>query len=163
MAMIMRQLGKKILTMLLVLGIAVMPFGAGAASLVTAVVNDPLTGVAVDGYDPVSFFTDAEPLRGRPDFEFQWSGVPWYFASAANRDVFMRAPEIYAPQFGGHDAMALSRGYLSDGDPRLHAIVGQRLFLFYSPGNREAFLLAPGPAYREAQARWPAIRAQLQD
>ncbi len=43
---------------------------------------------------------------------------------AANRDVFMRNPEIYAPQFGGHCVTSLARGYLSDGKPRLYVISG---------------------------------------
>ena len=157
----MRQIRKQILTIVAALVMAA-PVAAPAASLVTTIVSDPLTGVAMGGYDPVSFFTENEPTRGRADFEYSWAGLPWYFATAANRDVFMRAPEIYAPQFGGHDVMSLSRGYLSDGDPRLYALVAQRLFLFYSTGNREAFLLAPGPALQQALARWPVLRRDLQ-
>ena len=86
----------------------------------TTIVTDPLTGVAIDGYDAVSYFIDAEPQPGKPDFEYDWQGVPWYFDSAANRDVFMRNPDVYAPQFGGHCVTSLSRGYLSDGKPRLY-------------------------------------------
>lgn len=121
----------------------------------------PLTGVAIEGYDPVSFFTEGEPQRGSAQHEFFWAGRPWYFANAANRDVFMRAPEVYAPRLGGHCAMSLSRGYLSEGDPRLYAVHGQRLYLFYSVGNREAFLLAPAETSAQAEARWVELRADL--
>src|SRR5690606_21608313 len=101
---------------------ALLAFGAMAASVVTTIVSDPLTGVAIDGYDPVSYFTGSEPQLGKRDFEYEWGGVPWYFVSAANRDAFARNPDVYAPQYGGHCLMALSRGYLSDGKPRLYAI-----------------------------------------
>jgi hypothetical protein len=87
--------------------------------------------------------------------------VPWYFASAANRDVFMRSPEIYAPQFGGHCLMSLSRGYLSDGKPRLFAIEALKLYFFYSSANRDAFLLSRTEALVAATANWPDLSKDL--
>ena len=139
----MRQIGKQILTITAWLLLAA---AVRADGLVTTIVTDPLTGVAIDGYDPVSYFTDPEPQPGLPDYEYDWGGVPWYFESAANRDVFARHPEIYAPQYGGHCLMSLSRGYLSDGKPRLYAIEGLKLYFFYSSANRDAFLMARSAA-----------------
>ncbi|HEV7276481.1 MAG TPA: YHS domain-containing (seleno)protein [Devosiaceae bacterium] len=134
---------------------------AGAASLVTDIVTDPLTGVAIEGYDPVTYFTDPDPQRGSPDHEYSWGGVPWYFVSAANRDVFVRAPDIYAPQFGGHCSMSLARGHLSDGNPRYYAIWKMKLHFFYSAANREAFLLSPEQAATDAAANWPQLSSTL--
>ena len=134
---------------------------ARAESLVTTVVTDPLTGISIDGYDPVSYFTDPDPQEGKPDFEYVWQGVPWYFVSAANRDVFQRSPEVYAPQFGGHCPMSLSRGYLSDGKPRLFTIHALKLYFFYSTANRDAFLLAPSLAISDANANWLKLSGQL--
>ena len=37
----------------------------------------------------MSYFIEPEPQQGEPDFEYIWGGVSWYFASAANRDVFI--------------------------------------------------------------------------
>ena len=108
----MRQIGKQILTIAAWLLLVV---AAPADGLLSTIVTDPLTGVAIDGYDPVTYFTDSEPRLGKPDFEYDWAGVPWYFVSAANRDVFMRNPTVYAPQFGGHCLMSLARGYLHGG------------------------------------------------
>ena len=158
----MRQIGKNILTMaiaaLLLLATAV---GASAQSVVTRIVTDPLTGVAIDGYDPVSYFTEPEPLQGSPEYEYYWGGVPWYFASAANRDVFKRAPDVYAPQHGGHCEMSLARGYLSDSKPQIYVIEKMQLYLFYSAANREAFLLSPDEALAKAAENRPALSAQL--
>jgi YHS domain-containing protein len=134
---------------------------ASGAALVDAIVTDPLTGVALEGYDPVSYFTEPEPVQGLADFEYQWGGVPWYFASAANRDVFMRNPEVYAPQFGGHCVTSLSRGYLSDGKPRLYVISGMKLYLFYSVANREAFFKTEATSLEDANNGWAKLSGTL--
>ena len=42
--------------------------------------------------------------------------------------------------------MSLSRGYLSDGKPRLYAIEALKLYFFYSTANRDAFLLSKSEA-----------------
>ncbi len=161
----MRHKGKQILTILrlaaALVGMLVLLPAAAAASLVTSIVTDPLTGAAIEGYDPVSYFTEPDPLPGKPDFEFYWQGVPWYFASEANRDVFMRHPEVYAPQFGGHCLMSLSRGYLSDGKPRLYVVHGMKLYLFYSVANREAFLSSEAASLQSAEASWPELAKGL--
>jgi hypothetical protein len=162
MAAMMRQTCKQILTMLLVatLGAGTASF-ASAQSVVSTIVTDPLTGVAMDGYDPVSYFTEPAPLQGSPDNEVYWSGVPWYFATPANRDVFIRNPDIYAPQFGGYCEMSLARGYLSDGNPEIFTIVDMKLYLFYSAANREAFLLSPEEAMAKAETNWASLSQGL--
>ena len=161
----MRQKRKQILTISLAIALSLavfaLPVAVPAASLVTTVVTDPLTGVALEGYDPVTYFTEPDPQPGQPDFEYQWGGVPWYFTSAANRDVFIRNPEVYAPQFGGHCVMSLSRGYLSDGKPRLYLIDGMKLYLFYSVANRDAFLQSDVTSLREAQGNWVGLAEGL--
>lgn len=158
----MRQRSKQILTLtkpyLIVLTALLwvaMPMPAFAQR--QSIVIDVLTGVAIGGYDPVSYFTGPEPKLGSPQYVHQWAGVPWYFASAANRDVFARAPEIYAPLFGGHGAMSMARGYLSDGNPQIYQIVGDRLVFFFSTGNREAFALGGPVLLARAIDNWEAL------
>jgi YHS domain-containing protein len=157
----MRQIRKQILTIAAALFLGLALGGAQAASLVTTIVTDPLTGVALDGYDPVTYFTDPQPVRGVPDFEYQWGGVSWYFVSAANRDVFMRAPDVYAPQHGGHCEMSLARGYLSDGKPTIYVVDRAKLYLFYSPANRDAFLISKGDALTRAETNWQTLKKDL--
>src|SRR5690606_33966551 len=141
---IMKQTSKQILTMIAI----VLPlFGLGSAmlapstaqSIVTYVQTDPLTGLAIAGMAPVSYFTESAPLPGRRDYEFVWKGAPFLFANPANLEIFSRNPEIYAPRYGGHGAMSMSRGFVSDADPMIYTVYKQRLYLFYSASNREAF------------------------
>jgi len=162
----MKQISKQILTMLAfvlpLLGpgfLAIVP--VRAQSVVTLIVTDPLTGIGIYGMDPVSYFTEPTPLQGRSDFEYIWKNVPWYFATAANRDIFKGSPEIYAPQFGGHGAMGLARGYVSDSNPAIYFVFKQRLYLFYSASNREAFVLSPDEAAIAAEANWAVLSKDL--
>jgi hypothetical protein len=162
----MMHISKQILTMLalvlpLSVGLSAVLQPAQAQSVVTAIVTDPLTGIALGGMDPVSYFTEEAPLLGKAEHEFVWQNVSWHFASAANRDVFARAPQIYAPQFGGHCAMSAARGFVADSSPRFYALFKQRLYLFYSADNREAFLLSPDGAAQQAEANWVALGRQL--
>lgn len=163
---IMKQISKQILTMIALLLPLSGPFLAMVApvraqSVVSYVVTDPLTGIAIGGMDPVSYFTEPAPLRGLAQYEATWMGAPWHFATEANLEIFKRAPEIYAPQYGGHGAMSMARGFVSDADPSIYTVFRQRLFLFYSAANREAFLLSPVAAARQGQANWPALSKTL--
>jgi hypothetical protein len=168
MAAMMRQKRKQNLTItgavaaLLLALVQVAPTPALSASLVNTIVTDPLTGVALEGYDPVTYFIGSEPQLGSADNEATWEGVTWHFVSPANRDIFLKHPDIYAPQYGGHCLTSLARGYLSDGKPRLFAITGMKLYLFYSIANREAFLAGEGKlSIAEADTKWPALKAEL--
>ena len=154
----MRQICKQILTIALW---ALLALGAQAQAPVENIVTDPLTGVAIDGYDAVSYFISPQPQEGKPDFEYSWGGVSWYFVSAANRDIFALNPTIYAPQFGGHCTTSLSRGYLSDGKPRLFVIEALKLYFFYSTANRDAFLLSKGGTISRAVENWAYLSKGL--
>ncbi|MCF6303073.1 MAG: YHS domain-containing protein [Devosiaceae bacterium] len=159
----MRQISKQMLSMgapirffmiFATLILAGAPAFASNLRLNSDVVVDPLSGVALNGYDPISYFTDAEPLPGRRDFELIWQGVPWFFSSQGNMEIFSKAPEIYAPQFGGHGVMSLSRGFFSDGNPLIYKVLDNRLYLFYSFSNRAAFEQADKIARVEAIGNW---------
>lgn len=130
-------------------------------SIVTYVQTDPLTGLAIGGMDPVSYFTESAPLPGRPDYEFIWKGAPFQFANAANLEIFRRNPETYAPRYGGHGAMSMSRGFVSDSEPLIYTVFKQRLYLFYSAANREAFLLAPDAAAIRGEEHWQVLSKTL--
>jgi YHS domain-containing protein len=88
-------------------------------------------GVAIRGADPVAYFTQGEAVIGSAEFEYNWSGATWRFASAEHRDAFANSPETYAPQFGGYCAWAVSQGYTAPVDPDAWSIVDEKLYLNY--------------------------------
>jgi hypothetical protein len=133
---------------------------SGAATT-ERVVFDPRTGLAINGYDPVAYFTEAMPRVGRPEFEFRFAGVVWRFRNEGNRAAFKADPEVYMPRFGGYDPVALVRDANAPGHPELWIIAENRLYLFYSAEARDAFAGDPGPAIHAAERVWPAVLRKL--
>lgn len=89
-------------------------------------------GLALKGYDPVSYSQGSEPKLGNADFFTLWDGALWLFESAANREVFIVDPKRFAPQYGGYSATEIAMGEASGGDPKIFTIIDGRLFLFDS-------------------------------
>lgn len=132
-----------------------------AAATTERIVVDPYTGLAIGGVDPVSYFTPGPPRRGIAAYEYSWAGAIWRFANAGNLAAFREAPEVYAPRFGGHCAMAAARNAVADGNPFLWRLRGDHLYLFYSPANRAAFDTDPDRWIERAGANWPGLEAEL--
>jgi YHS domain-containing protein len=89
--------------------------------------------LAIQGYDPVAYFTDSKPVRGTAEFEYQWDEHTYRFASAQHRDLFKADPVHYAPQFGNYCAMALALGKIVKADPENWLISDDKLYVFGSP------------------------------
>jgi len=133
----------------------------GLAGLTQRVVVDWNSGLAIDGYDPVAFFTDGKPETGSGDFEQPYAGALWRFVNGSNRAAFVHRPDIYMPQYGGYDPVGVARGVAVPGNPRVWAIVGERLFLFYDGTQREKFLSNPARYLATSQRRWPDVMNTL--
>jgi hypothetical protein len=125
------------------------------------IVVDWHTGLAIDGYDPVAFFTDGKPTPGSPDFELRYGGVVWRFANAGNRAAFAERPDVYMPQYGGYDPVGVARGVAVAGSADVWVIVGERLFLFYNPRQREKFISDSAHFIATADRKWPAVERTL--
>jgi hypothetical protein len=139
---------------------------AGWAALASAttterIVTDRLTGIAIGGFDPVAYFTDHEPVPGHPDFELSEGGVVWRFANEGNRAAFAADPNVYTPQFGGYDPIAVARGASAAGHPEIWLISGSRLYLFYSAEARDTFAADPDAARVAAEENWPRVLRTL--
>ena len=83
-------------------------FAAWAATTERVVVNR-YSGLAIEGFDPVAYFTESMAAQGLPDFEAREAGAVWRFRNQGNRASFVAHPEIYGPQFGGYDPVDLGR------------------------------------------------------
>jgi YHS domain-containing protein len=92
--------------------------------------------LAIQGYDPVAYFTDGQPVRGTADFEYQWDEHTYRFASAQHRELFKADPVHYAPQFGNYCAMALALGKIVKADPENWLISESKLYVFGSPAPK---------------------------
>jgi YHS domain-containing protein len=92
--------------------------------------------LAIQGYDPVAYFTDGKPVRGTAEFEYRWDEHTYRFASAQHRDLFKADPVHYAPQFGNYCAMALALGKIVKADPENWLISENKLYVFGSPAPK---------------------------
>jgi len=134
---------------------------AARASLTARIVVDWHTGLAIDGYDPVAFFTDGAALPGTSAFELRHAGAVWRFRNIGNRAAFAERPDIYMPRYGGYDPVAVARGVAVAGKPNVWIIVGQHLFLFYDPAERQKFIGDSVQVIGTADRKWPQVQRAL--
>ncbi len=88
--------------------------------------------LAMDGYDPVSYFTN-KPVEGKSEFKYDFNGVTYWFASQANLNTFKRDPQKYEPAYGGWCAYAMGAdGEKVKVDPETFKISNGKLYLFYN-------------------------------
>jgi hypothetical protein len=140
--------------------LASLPSEAHASTTERVVVNR-FSGLAIDGFDPVAYFTDGQAELGRQEFEASQAGAVWRFRNAGNRASFAAHPDIYAPQFGGYDPIDVARGVTVAGNPRFWLVSGQRLYLFSREQSRDAFAADPAAVLRNATQRWPGLEQTL--
>lgn len=90
-------------------------------------------GLALQGYDPVEYFTEGKAIKGNSERAFTYLGVTYYFSSDSNKKTFEVNPSQYEPQYGGWCAFAMGDyGKKVEIDPRTFKIVDGKLYLFYN-------------------------------
>lgn len=120
--------------------------------------TDLVPGVGAGGHDVVAYFRAGRPVAGSELITHSWNGAVWRFASAANRDAFIAAPERYAPAYGGHCSWAASQGYKAKGDPNNWKIVGGRLFLNYNSDVQRKWEADVPRLVARADENWSTLR-----
>ena len=128
-----------------------------ASSLAGELLNLDGKGVAIAGYDPVAYFTDAKAIKGDEQFHSAYQGATYDFASAAHQAAFDKDPAKYAPQFGGFCAYGVAKGSTAPIDPEAFQIVDGRLLLQYSKGVRDKFNQDQTGNLKQADANWPGL------
>ena len=131
------------------------------AATTEQIVVDRNTGLAIYGFDPVSYFTDGKAQAGEVELEINHGGAAWRFRNEGNRAAFAEHPEIYMPRYGGHDPIAIGRGTARPGHPDFWAIHENKLFLFFSEDAKLEFELDPAGTILQADANWPHVRETL--
>ena len=91
--------------------------------------NLDFSGMAIQGYDPVAFFTQHKPVRGVQQFSSAYNGAKYLFASADDKAAFDKEPAKYEPQFGGYCAYGVSRGSRAPIKIEAWQIVNDRLLM----------------------------------
>lgn len=112
-------------------------------------------GVAINGYDPVAYFTDGQPVEGTKSHALKWMGVVWLFSSQVNMATFEADPHEYAPQYGGYCAYAMSKNAVATTVPEAWTIHKGKLYLNFSTGVRDIWRKDVDKNIALADGYWP--------
>ena len=119
--------------------------------------NVDKNNLAIQGYDPVAFFTENKAIKGKPEFKSAYEGATYLLASAENKKLFEKEPSKYRPAFGGFCAFGVSRNKLVEIDPEAFQIVDGHLLLQYSKGVRNDFNKDVQGNLAKANQNWPGL------
>ena len=145
---------KKLILSLIVATLALQLFAQTSSK---TLLNLDKTGVAIQGYDPVAFFTDNKPVKGDQKFLLKHDGAIYFFASKEHKDLFKADPAKYTPEFGGYCAYGVSRNKLVEIDVDAFQIVDGKLLLQYSKGVRDDFNEDTKGNLAKANANWVGL------
>lgn len=136
------------------------PPGESHAAVTEVMVDE--RGHAIGGYDPVAYFVDGGPRRGREAITTVWGNAEWLFASIENRDRFIADPEQYAPVYGGWCAYGVAQGYAAETDPqRAWSVYEDRLYLNWDRSVAEQWSQNKDGYIKRSELNWPGLRSDL--
>ena len=114
-------------------------------------------GVALDGYDPVSYVTAGQPTKGDAKIEATYNGALYHFVSQENREIFEKNPAKYAPAYGGYCGYAASIGKVRPANPQLWSIVDGELIVQHTWAAVDLWNKDVAANKAKADANWPRL------
>jgi len=121
--------------------------------------NADVNDLAIQGYDPVSYFTNSQPSIGNANYTATYKGGIYRFSSEENRDTFNTNPDQYAPQYGGFCAFGVSMEKKFDTDPLAWKIVDNKLYLNLNKSVQKKWLTDVSGYLDTANENWPDIKS----
>src|SRR5690349_15581861 len=97
--------------------VALLPLAAAALA---ETADDRL---ALKGYDPVAYFMDKRARVGDRQYQYEWDGAVYRFASAEHLELFKAEPDRYLPQYQSWCAASVSKGEKVYGNPEWWLVV----------------------------------------
>lgn len=117
--------------------------------------NTDKTGVTLQGYDPVAYFTQMKAVKGNAAYSARYHGATYWFSSEANANMFKDHPEMFAPQYGAFCGYAMALNKLRPINPELFDVIDGRLILQHSPDAYEKFHQDVAGYVMKADGNWP--------
>jgi YHS domain-containing protein len=144
---------KKLSLLFLMLGLTL----PALAQTGKTIVNVDKQGMALQGYDPVAFFTDQKPVKGTAGIQSTYHGAIYLFATAEHKALFDASPGKYEPAFGGYCAYGVSKGHLAPVKVDAFQIYDGRLLMQNSTWARDGFDEDQKGNLAKADATWPEL------
>ncbi|MCC6546692.1 redoxin domain-containing protein [Candidatus Sumerlaeota bacterium] len=120
-------------------------------------------GIAIGGYDPVSYLKAGTATKGEEKLTSSFCGAKYQFATEENRAMFAENPGKYVPAYGGWCATGVAHGVKKQIDPTLFKVTDGRTYLFYKgeEGNGKDFWLKDEAGERrKADAEWEKMSSK---
>ncbi len=118
--------------------------------------------VAIQGYDPVSYFTLGKAVKGKKEMAVLADGITYYFSTAENKELFKKNYTAYEPQYGGWCAYAMgAKGEKVEVDPGTFKIISGKLYLFYNSyfnNTLKSWNKDENNLKAKADVNWPRIK-----
>lgn len=121
-------------------------------------VNTTANGVAMHGYDPMSYHLLGEPREGSKQHTATYQGATYRFISEEHKQKFLEDPARYVPKYGGYCAYSVSLGKKFDVDPKTWEIIDGRLYLEHDQGTRVVWLMKVDKYIAIADRLWPKLK-----
>ncbi len=138
-------------------GVALSVAMATSALAAGVELNASSTGLAMQGYDPVAYFTDGAPAKGSYKITTVFNDATYRFASEEHKAQFEANPEAYLPAYGGYCAFGTAMGFKFDGDPTYWKIVDNTLYLNLSKDIQERWEGNIPGFVQDANGHWEDI------
>lgn len=135
-------------------------FALAAIALAGDIVNVDEHGLALQGYDPVGYFTEERPVEGNPSITTIYKGARYHFASRRNLEMFLKNPAKYEPQYGGYCGYAASINKISTTTPHYWQILNGRLVLQHNQKAWDLWVKDVNGNLAKADANWPQLKTR---
>jgi YHS domain-containing protein len=113
--------------------------------------------LALKGYDSVAYFTDKRAVLGSAQYQHEWDGAVYRFASAEHLELFKVDPDRYLPQYNNWCAASVAKGEKVHGNPEWWLVVDGRLYLFGRPIGPDLMSKDPMAMKSRADENWPKV------
>lgn len=95
-----------------------------------------VNGKALRGHDPLSVNAGTATM-GDENITSSYEGAIYQFESSENKGIFDKAPEKYAPKYGGYCSTAIGEGSLVEASPHSALIQDGVLHVFYKDEDED--------------------------
>ena len=119
--------------------------------------NASSTGLALQGYDPVAYFTEGQATKGSYKITASHNDATYWFSSDEHKATFEANPDAYVPEYGGYCAFGAAMGFKFDGDPNHWKIVDGELYLNLSQDIQERWSKDIPGFIQQADTNWETI------
>ncbi|MFM2268418.1 MAG: hypothetical protein RL757_1859 [Bacteroidota bacterium] len=123
-------------------------------------------GLAIGGYDVVSYFQDYKAAKGDAKFSVNYANVTYYFTSQAHKDAFKAKPEQFLPQCNGVCAWGVAEKTTKfPVNPESFKVIENKLYLFYDGpfqgqrlDTRELWIKDEKTYLQKLPAKWEEVK-----